>query len=130
MLDLVAELDDREAPSQSGSGISEEDVAKYRGKYKTVGWDQLREERFARQQKLGVLPANATLSPRDPDLPSWDSIAPKDRDWWDLRMATYAAMIDRMDRNIGRILEKLEATLSTTSMQWQKTRGARGRCSV
>ncbi len=88
---------------------SEEDVAKYRGKYKTVGWDQLREERFARQQKLGVLPANATLSPRDPDLPSWDSIAPKDRDWWDLRMATYAAMIDRMDRNIGRILEKLEA---------------------
>src|SRR5690606_15608980 len=34
----------------------------------------------------------------------------EDRDWWDLRMATYAAMIDRMDRNIGRLLQKLEET--------------------
>jgi len=88
---------------------SEEDVAKYRGKYGQIGWDNLREQRFARQQKLGVLPKNAELSPRDPGLPPWENIAEEDRDVWDLRMATYAAMIDRMDRNIGRILEKLEA---------------------
>ncbi|MEW4454686.1 arylsulfatase [Bremerella sp. JC817] len=87
---------------------SEEDIAKYRGKYGEIGWDKLREQRFAQQQKLGVLPPNATLSPRDPGLPGWDEIPEADRDWWDLRMATYAAMIDRMDRNIGRILKKLD----------------------
>lgn len=88
---------------------SEEDIAKYRGKYGQMGWDKLRQKRFAQQHKLGVLPANVSLSPRDPDLPAWSEIAEEDRDWWDLRMATYAAMIDRMDRNIGRILEKLES---------------------
>ncbi len=88
---------------------SEEDVAKYRGKYREIGWDELRRRRFAQQQKLGVLPAAAELSPRDKGLPAWDDIPEKDRDWWDLRMATYAAMIDRMDRNIGRILETLKA---------------------
>jgi arylsulfatase A-like enzyme len=87
---------------------SEEDVAKYRGRYRKIGWDALRDQRFARQEKLGVLSDSARLSPRDPDLPAWDSIAEEDRDWWDLRMATYAAMVDRMDRNIGRLLAKLD----------------------
>lgn len=87
---------------------SEDDVAKYRGRYGAIGWDELRTQRFARQQELGVLPATAQLSPRDPDLPAWESIPEEDRDWWDLRMATYAAMIDRVDRNIGRILAKLD----------------------
>ena len=89
---------------------SEEDVAKYRGKYRALGWDQLRLQRYARQNDLGVLPAGATLSPRDDAVKAWDSIPEEDRDWWDLRMAAYAAMIDRMDRNIGRILNKLEET--------------------
>ena len=86
---------------------SEEDVARYRGKY-MKGWDRLREERFARQQKLGILPPNASLSPRDPSVPAWDSIPEQERDSWDLRMAAYAAMIDRLDHNIGRVMTKLE----------------------
>ena len=88
---------------------SEQDIAKYRGKYGEIGWDKLRQQRFARQEKQGVLTDNVRLSPRDPALPAWNEIDKDDRDWWDLRMATYAAMIDRMDRNIGRILQKLEA---------------------
>lgn len=87
---------------------SEEDVAEYRGQYAKIGWDRLREKRFTKQKELGVLPPNAVLSPRDPGLPAWNDIPEADRDWWDLRMATYAAMIDRMDRNIGRILTTLE----------------------
>lgn len=87
---------------------SRDDVAKYRGRYKAIGWDTLREQRFAREQELGVLPAGAKLSPRDPDGISWDSVPEQDRDLWDLKMATYAAMIDRMDRNIGRLLDQLE----------------------
>lgn len=87
---------------------SEEDVAKYRGKYKAIGWDKLREQRFAKQIELGVHTPNTTLPPRDTGVPAWDDTKEKDRDWWDLRMATYAAMIDRMDRNIGRLLDQLE----------------------
>ncbi len=88
---------------------SEEDIKKYRGKYGAIGWDKLRRQRFARQQELGVLPPGAELSPRDPDLPAWEDIPNAARDDWDLRMATYAAMIDRMDRNIGRIMDRLRA---------------------
>jgi len=87
---------------------SEADIAKYRGRYAEIGWDALRRQRFERQQALGVLPPHAELSPRDEDLPAWETIPPAERADWDLRMATYAAMIDRMDRNIGRLLEKLD----------------------
>ncbi|MBX2852225.1 MAG: arylsulfatase [Phycisphaeraceae bacterium] len=87
---------------------SKEDVRKYAGKYKKIGWDKLREQRFARQIKLGVHTPNTALPPRDTGVPAWKDIKQADRDWWDLRMATYAAMIDRMDRNIGRLLDKLE----------------------
>ncbi len=89
---------------------SEEDIAKYRSKYKNVGWDKLRKQRYARQQEMSILPRGATLSKRDRSIPAWSSIKPSEVDWWDLRMATYAAMIDRMDQNIGRILRKLEQT--------------------
>tara|TARA_B110000908_G_scaffold167350_1_gene220142 strand:- start:649 stop:2154 length:1506 start_codon:yes stop_codon:yes gene_type:complete len=89
---------------------SEQDVAKYRGKYKAIGWDKLREQRFARQQTLGLHIPNTKLPPRDSSVPAWSDIKDEDRDGWDLRMATYAAMIDRMDRNIGRLLKKLKET--------------------
>lgn len=88
---------------------SEEDVAKYRGKYLSLGWDKLRKQRFAKQKELGVHTPNTALPPRDPSVKAWDEIKEEDRDHWDLRMATYAAMIDRMDRNIGRLLTKLDA---------------------
>ncbi len=89
---------------------SESDVAKYRGKYKRLGWDKLRKQRFSRQQEMNILPPNATLSKRDDSIPAWTTIDDSKVDWWDLRMATYAAMIDRMDRNIGRLLETLDET--------------------
>jgi arylsulfatase len=88
--------------------VSKEDVAKYRGRYGKIGWDKLREQRFAKQKKLGVHMPNTKLSPRDSELPAWKDIKQADRDGWDLRMAAYVAMIDRMDRNIGRLLAKLD----------------------
>jgi arylsulfatase len=80
-----------------------EDVARYRGRYRG-GWDALRRHRFARQQELGLLPRDARLSPRDPVARAWADVPPAARDEWDLRMAVYAAMIDRMDQGIGRVL--------------------------
>jgi arylsulfatase A-like enzyme len=99
----------------------QEDIDKYRGKYK-IGWDILREQRFRRMQKLGILPDNARLSPpesnlnrfRGPLIPAytdyypWDSLSESQKDSLDLEMAVYAAIIDRMDQNIGRVLDKLE----------------------
>ncbi|MEQ1861125.1 MAG: arylsulfatase [Chthoniobacteraceae bacterium] len=81
-----------------------EDIAKYRGKYKS-GWEELREQRHARQISLGVLDAKWALSPSDAKSYEWSGA---NQDWEDLRMATYAAMIDRMDQNIGRVLKTLD----------------------
>lgn len=84
-----------------------EDIAKYRGKY-MKGWDVLRKERFERMKKMGLLDASCQLSPRDANSPDWESLSPDDQKMWDLRMAVYAAMIDRLDQNIGRMVTQLE----------------------
>jgi len=82
----------------------EEEIAKYRGKYR-MGWDKLREQRWQRMQQLGLTESNWQLSERDPEAPAWKDVENKDQ--WDLAMAVYAAMVDRMDQNIGRVLEKI-----------------------
>jgi len=81
-----------------------EDIAKYRGKY-VEGWDALRAKRHRRMIELGIVDAKWPITPRDRTAPSWEEA--KDKDDLDLRMAVYAAQIDRMDQNIGRILAKL-----------------------
>lgn len=97
-----------------------EDIAKYRGTYRK-GWDTLRQERFKRMQRMKILPENAKLSPaqgnlntsRGPLIPSytdyypWESLSEAQQDSLDLEMAVYAGIIDRMDQNIGRVLDKL-----------------------
>ncbi|WP_339926411.1 arylsulfatase [uncultured Cyclobacterium sp.] len=98
-----------------------EDIEKYRGKY-LKGWDVLRQERFDRMEEMGVLPQGAKLSPpennlnksRGPlledytDYYAWDSLSSAKKDSLDLEMAVFAAIVDRMDQNIGRVLKKLE----------------------
>jgi arylsulfatase len=87
-----------------------EDIARYRGKYRK-GWDQLREERYRRMRQMGIIDAHWRLSPRYAEkVPAWETLSEAEKDLWDLRMAVYAAMIDRMDQGIGRLLEQLEAT--------------------
>ncbi|MEJ2701322.1 MAG: arylsulfatase [Sedimentisphaerales bacterium] len=81
-----------------------EDIARYRGKY-MIGWDKLREQRYERQTGMGLFEKRWKMSPRDGVVPRWDDV--RDKDAWDLNMAVYTAMIDRMDQNIGRILAKI-----------------------
>ena len=81
-----------------------EDIAKYRGKYRG-GWDEMRRQRHARQIELGIVDPKWKLSPADDRSYAW---AGANQDWEDLRMATYAAMVDRMDQNIGRVLQTLQ----------------------
>lgn len=85
-----------------------EDIAKYKGKY-MIGWDSLRLQRYQRQQELGIVDASMPLSPRDPEVPAWDDIPEEEKDMWDQRMAVYAAMIDRMDQGIGRVLDQVKS---------------------
>ena len=80
------------------------DIAKYKGRYK-AGWDALREERHARQLKMGIVDKKWPLSPRDPVVPAWSDA--KEKEWEQQRMEVYAAQIDRMDQNVGRITAKL-----------------------
>lgn len=84
-----------------------DDIAKYKGKY-LKGWDALRQERFERQKQLGIIGKDEKLSARDKSVPEWDSLTAEEKDRFDTKMAVYAAMIDRMDQNIGRIRKKLQ----------------------
>lgn len=85
----------------------EEDIARYRGKYK-IGWDQLRQQRYQRQIELGLIDPQWPLSPRDADVPAWDTLNDEQQTELDLRMAIYAAMIDRVDQNIGKLVAFLK----------------------
>ncbi len=84
------------------------DVEKYLGRY-DMGWDQLRQSRYQRQQEIGIISPTTKLSDRPPEVPAWDSISPEKRREHNLTMATYAAMIDCVDQNIGRVIDRLKA---------------------
>jgi arylsulfatase A-like enzyme len=81
----------------------EEDIAKYRGKYK-AGWDKLRQERYAKQKQIGLIDSRWPLSARDERVPAWDTLNEEKRDELDLRMSIYAAMVDRLDQNVGKLV--------------------------
>ncbi len=80
------------------------DIARYRGKYR-VGWDAVRQQRYRRLLELGIIDPGWPLSTRPAEVPAWETIPDKDEQ--DLRMAVYAAQVDRMDQGIGRILEQI-----------------------
>ena len=84
-----------------------EDLARYRGRYDT-GWDSLRAERYARMKARGILTDEYGLAGRPEQVPAWAGIANQTE--WATFMEIYAAMVDRMDQGIGRVLTALEET--------------------
>jgi len=84
-----------------------EDIAKYRNKYR-IGWDKVRQLRYKRQIKMGIIDAKFALSQRDERVKKWDLLKESEKDAEDLKMAVYAAMIECMDRGIGRVIAKLK----------------------
>ncbi|QCX37415.1 arylsulfatase [Aureibaculum algae] len=83
----------------------QEVVDKYKGKYKE-GWQKLRLERYERMKKMGIINSDWQLTPQDSR--DWDSLDEDKKKEMDLRMAIYAAMVDRMDQNIGRLVDSLK----------------------
>ncbi|MFT5490038.1 MAG: arylsulfatase A-like enzyme [Limisphaerales bacterium] len=84
-----------------------EDIAKYKGKY-AQGWDVLRQQRLARQKQLGLIDRKWKVEKRDGLAKAWDEAKSIDPEWQQLRMEVYAAMIDSVDQNIGRLLRSLD----------------------
>lgn len=103
-----------------------EDIVKYASRYE-VGWDVMRQQRYDKQRKLGLV--NCPLAPLEPaigppyDFPdairklgpgevnrelSWDELTPAQKKFQAAKMAVHAAMVDRMDQEIGRVLAQLK----------------------
>ena len=99
--------------------VSDEWADKYRGKF-DQGWDKLREETFARQKELGVVPADAELTVRDPAFPAWDDVAPDLQAFYARQMEVYAGFSENADHNVGRVIDAIEelGELDNTVILW------------
>ena len=84
------------------------EIAKFRGKYK-MGWDKLREQRYAKQIQLGIIDKACPLSPRAEQVKAWDSLTAAEQDRFDHIMAIYAAVVAHMDTSIGRLVKALKS---------------------
>ncbi len=82
-----------------------DDIAKYEGKY-SAGYKAIRQARDKRQRQMGLIDDRFPLS--DPTYQSWDSLSDEEKKDEERKMMVYAAMIDRMDQNIGKLLQKIE----------------------
>ena len=81
-------------------------IEKYKGKF-DAGWDQIRLETFERQKKLGVIPANAELTPRPAGLPAWNSLSADEKKLYAHQAEVYAAFTEQTDYEIGRLLDAI-----------------------
>ena len=92
---------------------------KYKGKF-DQGWDKLREEIFARQKALGVIPADAELTPRNEAFPAWDDVPPQLKTFYARQMEVYAGYSENADHNVGRVIDAIDelGELGNTLIIW------------
>lgn len=81
-----------------------EDIAKYKGKY-LAGYEAIRQARFQKQKEIGLFPKSFPISKAI--FQNWEKLSDTQKEEEDQKMAVYAAMIDRLDQNIGRLLLKI-----------------------
>src|SRR6266481_3068606 len=99
--------------------VPKEWIDKYKGKF-DQGWDRLREEIFARQKELGVIPANAELTARDAAFPAWDQVPDKLKAYYARQMEVYAGYSENADYNVGRVIDAIDelGELDNTVIIW------------
>ena len=92
---------------------------KYKGQF-DQGWDRLREEIFARQKELGVIPADTELTPRADAFPEWDGVPEKLKVFYARQMEVYAGYSENADYNVGRVIDAIEelGELDNTLVVW------------
>jgi arylsulfatase len=81
-------------------------IAKFKGRF-DMGWDKLREETFARQKQLGIIPKDALLTPRPASLPAWDSLSATQKRVYSRMMEVAAGQLAHADYQIGRVVDSL-----------------------
>ncbi len=81
--------------------------AKYKGRF-DQGWDALREEIFARQKELGVVPADCELTSRHEEIPAWDAIPDELKPILARQMEVYAGFLEHTDHHVGRLVDALD----------------------
>ncbi len=80
---------------------------KYKGKF-DQGWDNVREETFARQKKLGVIPPDCRLTKRHPEIPAWDDMPDNLKPVLTRQMEVYAGFLEHTDHQVGRLVDTLK----------------------
>lgn len=105
--------------------VKEADFRKYEKRYE-AGWDAVRESRFAKQRKTGILPSDVQLSRRPSDVPAWQDLSEDQQRWEADRMAAFAGMVDCLDQNIGRLEAELrkQGVLENTILMFCSDNGA------
>jgi arylsulfatase A-like enzyme len=88
--------------------VPKEWIAKYKGEF-AGGWDKLREETYARQKEMGVIPADAKLTPRPKEIPAWDDMNADQKSLFERQMETFAGFAEHTDHEVGRLVAQLEA---------------------
>ncbi len=88
--------------------VPKEWIEKYKGEF-SGGWDKLREETYARQLKMGVIPASAKLTPRPKEIPAWDTMNADQKRLFERQMETFAGFGEHTDHEVGRLVAQLEA---------------------
>ena len=99
--------------------VAKEWSDRYKGKF-DQGWDKLREETFARQKELGVVPADAKLTPRPEAMPAWDSLNENSKRLFAHQMEVYAGYSENADHHVGRLLDAIDqmGELENTLVVW------------
>jgi arylsulfatase A-like enzyme len=87
--------------------VPKEWIDKYKSKF-DQGWDKLREETFARQKKLGVIPQDCQLTQRHKEIPAWDTISPVMKKVLVREMEVYAGFLEHTDHHVGRLIDALK----------------------
>lgn len=82
-------------------------IARFKGRF-DKGWDQMRGDNFARQKTMGIIPADAKLTPRPAEIAAWSSLSPEEQQVHARWMEVFCAQLAYQDAQFGRILDELE----------------------
>ena len=100
-------------------------IDKYRGRY-DKGWDATRPAWFEKQKSLGIVPPDAVLSPRNPDVTAWDELDADQKRLYARMQEAFAGFLDHTDKQVGRLLDFLASidTLDDTLVIFLSDNGA------
>ena len=82
-------------------------IEKYKGRF-DAGWDALRDETFARQKEIGVVPADAELAPKPPGIKDWAALSADEQRLFALQMETFAGFVEHTDNEVGRLIDAVD----------------------